>query len=217
MQEHVTFAQLMEMEQHKKAHLINSMGGFKSVCLIGTIDKAGKTNLAIFNSILHIGANPPLISFIMRPDSADRHTLSNILETGSYTINHINKNIYKQAHQTSARYPKDISEFDATGLTAEYKNEFGAPFVKESAIQIGVQFKQQMDITLNNTILVMGEINHLYFPDDCLCEDGYLDIEKANTITCAGLDSYHTTKRLERLSYAKPAKEITPVTIKYIG
>jgi flavin reductase (DIM6/NTAB) family NADH-FMN oxidoreductase RutF len=204
MQSQIIYNELMAMEQRKRAHLINSVGGFKSVCLIGTADKTGNTNLAIFSSIVHIGASPPLICFIMRPDSVERHTLSNILETGIYTINHITENIYRQAHQTSARYPKNISEFDATGLTIEYKNNFKAPFVKDSTIQLAVEFKERIDITINNTIMVIGEINQLYLPNDCLCEDGYLDIEKAGTITCSGLDSYHTTNRLQRLEYAKP-------------
>lgn len=199
----ISFADLMEMEQRKRAHLINSVGGFKSVCLIGTIDALGKTNLAIFSSIVHIGANPPLISFIMRPDSVERHTLSNILATGSYTINHINETIYQQAHQTSARYPKEISEFDATGLQTEYKNDCIAPFVKESMIQLEIEFKQKIDLKINNTIMIIGEIKQLYFPENCWQEDGYLDIEKAGSITCSGLDSYHTTKRTKRLPYAK--------------
>jgi flavin reductase (DIM6/NTAB) family NADH-FMN oxidoreductase RutF len=215
MQAYTTAADLMNMEQRQRAHLINSIGGFKSVCLIGTADDAGQTNLAIFNSIVHIGANPPLICFVVRPDTADRHTLSNILATGFYTINHITEYIYKQAHQTSARYAKEVSEFDATGLEKEYKNNFAAPFVKESIVQLGIVFRQRIDIALNNTILIIGEINQLYYPGDCLCEDGYVDIEKAGTITCTGLDSYHTTKRLERLSYAKPDKEVTMVTNKY--
>lgn len=204
MQTPIHFLELMEMEQRKRAQLINSVGGFKSVCLIGTTDNSGNTNLAIFNSIVHIGANPPLICFIMRPDSVERHTLSNILETGVYTINHLNNSIYRQAHQTSARYPKNISEFDAAGLTKEYKNGCKAPFVKESSIQLAVDFKERINLSINNTIMIIGQINHIYFPADCLHEDGYLDIEKAGSITCSGLDSYHTTHRLERLPYAKP-------------
>ena len=204
MQTHITYPELMEMEQRKRAHLINSVGGFKSVCLIGTADHSGNTNLAIFSSIVHIGANPPLICFIMRPDSVERHTLNNILETGVYTINHINEAIYRQAHQTSARYPKNISEFDAAGLTAVYKDDFKAPFVKDSVIQLAVNFKERIDLTINGTIMIIGEITALYFPGDCLYEDGYLDIEKAGTVSCTGLDSYHTTQRLQRLNYAKP-------------
>ncbi len=199
----ITTADLIQMDQRKRAHLINSVGGFKSVCLIGSVDLKGQTNLAIFSSIVHIGANPPLISFIMRPDSVERHTLENILETGSYTINHLNENIYKQAHQTSARYPKEISEFDATGLSTEYKSNCKAPFVKESNVQLELEFKQRIDLTINNTILIIGEIKNIYFPEDCMHEDGFLDIEKAGTITCSGLDSYHFPKSIERLPYAK--------------
>lgn len=200
----IQFNEIMELELRKRAHLINSVGGFKSIGLIGTTDAKGNTNLAIFSSIVHIGANPPLISFIMRPDSVERHTLANILETGYYTINHVNENIFEKAHQTSARYPATISEFDATGLTCEYKNDFIAPFVEESNIQLAVQFKERIDLSINNTIMIIGQIDHIYYPDDCLLEDGYLDIEKAGTISCSGLDSYHTTKRLNRLPYAKP-------------
>ena len=58
MKTQITHTELMGMEQRKRAHLINSVGGFKSVCLIGTVDKVGQTNLAIFSSIVHIGANP---------------------------------------------------------------------------------------------------------------------------------------------------------------
>lgn len=217
MQTEINYEGLKTMESGKRAQLINSVGGFKSICLIGTINNSGNTNLAIFSSIVHIGANPPLICFIMRPDSVERHTLSNILETGCYTINHLNKFIYKQAHQTAARYAKNISEFDAAGLTVAFKNNFKAPFVRESNVQLAVEFKERIDLTINNTIMIIGEITGLYFPDNCLCEDGFLDIEKAGTISCSGLDSYHTSQRLERLSYAKPGTPLITTEIKYIG
>jgi flavin reductase (DIM6/NTAB) family NADH-FMN oxidoreductase RutF len=209
-------AALVQMEQRKRAMLINSIGGYKFISLIGTVDENKNTNLAIFSSLFHLGANPALIGFIVRPDSVDRHTLSNILATNVYTINHINENIYKQAHQTSARYEKEISEFDATGLTSEYKNDFVAPFVNESNIQMGVVFKERVDLQINGTILIIGEITQLYYPSDCICEDGFIDIEKANTITCSGLDSYHSTKRLARLSYAKPDENIKIITTAFV-
>ncbi len=199
------------MEKQERVHFINSLGGFKSVSLLATVNNYGQTNLAIFSSIFHIGSNPPLIAVIFRPNPPERDTLRNILETGFYTINHINENIYKQAHQTSARYDADISEFDVSNLTSEYKNNFKAPFVKESNIQLGVEFKEKIEITINNTIMIIGEIKEVYFPENCQSEDGFLDIEKANTITCSGLDSYHKTIRLDRLSYAKPNKEPTSI------
>jgi len=197
-------AQIMDMEQRKRAQLINSISGFRSVALIGTTDTKGQTNLAIFSSIIHIGSNPPLLSFIMRPDSVERHTLTNILETGFYTINHINAGIYEKAHQTSARYPKNVSEFDATGLTPAFKNDFVAPFVAESHIQIGMEFKERINISINQTSMIIGEIKFVNYPTNCLLDDGFVDIEKAGTITSSGVDSYHTTQLLQKLEYAKP-------------
>jgi flavin reductase (DIM6/NTAB) family NADH-FMN oxidoreductase RutF len=208
---HFNYDDVMAMPKHYKTHLINSLGGFKSVSLLGTVNNLGQSNLGIFSSIFHIGANPPLIALIFRPSPPQRDTLTNILETGFYTINHINEAIFKQAHQCSARYDYGQSEFAITGLTPEFKNNFLAPFVAESHIQMGIEFKERIDITINNTIMIIGQINEIFVPEDCLNQDGFVDIEKANTITCSGLDSYHKTAKLDRLSYAKPNLEITSI------
>lgn len=213
MEKQITLEHLSEKEKQYQVHFINSLGGFKSVSLLGTINESGETNLAIFSSIFHIGAQPPLIALIFRPSPPKRNTLSNILQTGYYTINHINEEIYKQAHQTSARYDASVSEFDVTGLEPEFKNGCITPFVKESNIKFLVQFKERIDISINNTSMVIGEIKEIYVPENCISDDGFLDIEKANSITCSGLDSYHKTIRLDRLSYAKPNKEITSLEI----
>jgi flavin reductase (DIM6/NTAB) family NADH-FMN oxidoreductase RutF len=210
-QKQITYEQIIQMEKQERVHFANSLGGFKSVGLIGTQNKAKQTNVAIVDSILHIGSNPPLFGMIFRPGVVERHTLENILETGFYTINHINENIYKQAHQTSARYDRNISEFEVTGLNSEYKNDFFAPFVEESQVQLAMEFKEKIELQINNTILIIGEVKEVYFPEDCLLPDGFLDLEKANSITCSGLDSYHKTTRMDRLSYAKPNKTVTSI------
>jgi flavin reductase (DIM6/NTAB) family NADH-FMN oxidoreductase RutF len=209
MQKHISFDVIMAMEKQERVHFANSLGGFKSVSLIGTQNKLKQTNLAIIDSLIHIGSNPPLFGMIFRPGVMERHTLENISETGFYTLNHINEIIYKQAHQTSARYDRNVSEFDVTGLSPEYKNDFFAPFVQESNIQLAIEFKEKIDLTINNTVLIIGEVKDVYFPENCMREDGFLDIEKAQTITCSGLDSYHKTIVIDRLSYAKPDKKLT--------
>ncbi|MCA6423859.1 MAG: flavin reductase family protein [Flavobacterium sp.] len=209
MQKYITSKALNAMEKQFRVHLINSLGGFKSVSLVGTANQNRNPNLAIFSSFFHVGANPPLVGLIFRPSPPERDTLRNIIETGFYTINHINEKIYEQAHQTSARYEKDISEFDVTGLNAEYKNDFFAPFVAESKVQLGIEFKEKLEISINNTTLIIGKIVQIYVPENCMYDDGFIDLEKANTITCSGLDSYHKTIQLDRLSYAKPDKPLT--------
>lgn len=205
----ITYHEIMNMEKQERVHFVNSLGGFKSVGLIGTQNSNSQTNLAIVDSIIHIGSNPPLFGMIFRPGVVARHTLENILETGFYTINHIAEKIYEKAHQTSARYDRNCSEFEKTGLTSEYKNNFFAPFVNESNVQLAMEFKEKILLSINNTVLIIGEVKDVYFPENCLQKDGFLDIEKAETITCSGLDSYHKTIQISRLSYAKPDKIIT--------
>lgn len=202
---HFTNQQIAETEERKRTALVNSLSGFKSLNLIGTANKDGQTNLAVFNSVMHIGANPPLMGFISRPDSVERHTLENIQQTGYYTINHVNKEIFEKAHQTSARYKREQSEFDASGLTAEYRNNFSAPFVKESNIQMGLILKEIVSVKSNGTHLIVGEITELYFPEEIWDETGILDIEKAGTVAGSSLDGYHTTQLLKRMKYAKPS------------
>lgn len=209
MQKHFSLTDILNFEQRYRGTFINSLGGFKSLALIGTANQNGHTNLAVFNSLFHLGANPPMFGFIIRPDSVDRHTLHNIVTTNEFTVNHVSEAIYKQAHQTSARYGSDTSEFEATGLTTEYKQGCKAPFVKESTIQIAAEFVRKVDIIENGTVLIIAQIKAVSIPENCLATDGYIDVEKAGTITCVGVDSYHTTSKLARLSYAKPNAPLT--------
>ncbi|KTF09247.1 flavin reductase family protein [Pseudoalteromonas sp. 10-33] len=200
---HFTKARIDALEKRTRTHLINSLSGFKSANLIGTQDLLGNTNLSIVSSVIHLGAHPPLVGMIMRPHSVPRHTFENILQTGVYTINQVNKAIYKQAHQTSARYDKDESEFDATGLTPEYLNEFLAPFVEESRLKYSVKFVESKHLEINGTELVIGEIVDVYLDETALQSDGFLDLQAIDTVAVTGLDSYHTANKLTRLPYAK--------------
>ena len=212
MNQEFSLVDILNFEQRYRANFINSIGGFKSLVLIGTKGKNEQTNLAVFNSLFHLGANPPLFGFIVRPDSVERHTLSNILDTNVFTVNHVNNDIYKQAHQTSARYQMEQSEFDEANLSVEYHEQFYAPFVKESSIKIGAEYVRKIDLSENGTILVIVKIKLIILPNNCIANDGFIDIEKAGTITCSGLDSYHTTKKIARLSYAKPNVVATEIT-----
>jgi flavin reductase (DIM6/NTAB) family NADH-FMN oxidoreductase RutF len=200
----ITKEDILNMENRYRANFINSLGGFKSVVLLGTRSKSGQENLAIFNSLFHLGANPALCGIIVRPDVTERHTLENILETGCYTINHIKEEFVERAHHTAARYPREKSEFEAAELHPQYILDFFAPFVLESEIKFSVQLREKHHLEINGTVLIIGEIMSVIVPSDVISENGFIDIEKAGTITCSGLDSYHRTERIVQLPYAKP-------------
>ena len=206
-----SFSEILNLNERFRRNLINSVSGFKSVSLIGTVNNSGTTNLAIFSQILHIGANPPMLGILFRPDSVERHTLENIRQNGYFTINQIQESFYKEAHQTSARYPSNISEFDAVGLTPEFIKDVDVPFVKESNIKMLLKCVDEQTLKINGTILLIGEVQLLMAPDNVIGEDGFVDLQNAGTITNAGLDAYYKTEKISRLSYAKVDLPITKI------
>jgi flavin reductase (DIM6/NTAB) family NADH-FMN oxidoreductase RutF len=193
--------------------MINSLSGFKSANLVGTCNGDQLNNLAIFSSVVHLGSSPALVGFITRPDSVERHTLENIKCTQRYTINQVNESFWRKAHQTSARYEANECEFMKTGLTAEYVDKINAPFVKESSLKYALILKEIIPIELNGTLLVIGEITDIYCAEHAVKADGYIDLEALNTIAITGLDSYHTSNRLSRVSYAKPDTLLSNLSI----
>lgn len=199
----VETAALQQMERRYRANFINSLGGFKSLVLIGTSNEDGSGNLATFSSLFHLGADPALCGIIIRPAEPGQNTLGNILRTKQYTLNHVLPHFYREAHQCSAKYPQGQSEFEAVGLQPYYAEGIAAPFVQQSRIRFYCELVQCMPVELNGTTLVIGAIRYIDVPGELVGDDGFIDLEAAGTVTCSGLDSYHTTRRLGRLRYAK--------------
>jgi hypothetical protein len=53
---------------------------------------------------------------------------------------------------------------------------------------------------------MIAEIKDIYFEKDLLTEDGWLQLEKAKTVTINGLDGYALPSLIDRFQYAKPKK-----------
>ena len=132
--QHFSLEDIDKMSNLYRLNLINSVTGYKSAHLIGTISPEGNENLAVFSSVVHLGSNPALIGIILRPTSVPRHTHSNMKSTGIFTLNAIHKSQIKDAHHTSAKYPDTISEFDKTKLKVEKREGFREHRVRERDI-----------------------------------------------------------------------------------
>jgi flavin reductase (DIM6/NTAB) family NADH-FMN oxidoreductase RutF len=193
-----------DMDYLFRINLINSISGYKSANLIGTKSSDGYENVAVFSSITHIGSNPPLLGFFLRPTTVTRNTYDNIKETGVYTINHIHNAILEDAHHTSAKYPKSISEFSVTNLKPEYKGIHKVPFVASAPIQMLMKYAEEYHISANNTILVIGEVQELYVKDIMLENDGFINLSSGNIAAINGLDGYSIPNLEKRFEYQRP-------------
>ena len=204
---HYSRTDIDKMDKIFRLNLINSCTGFKSANLLGTKSLNGVSNVAVFSSITHLGSNPPLIGFILRPTTVPRDTYRNIKDTGVFTVNHIYSDIIEDAHHTSAKYPDEVSEFTKTDLEEEFLDDFPAPFVMGAKIRLGCRFLNAYEIKENDTLLLVSGIEHVFIADqDIQQQDGWLKLENANTVTINGLDGYATTSLLDRYAYARPKK-----------
>jgi flavin reductase (DIM6/NTAB) family NADH-FMN oxidoreductase RutF len=205
---HFSRTDIDKMDKIFRLNLINSCTGFKSANLLGTKSLNGVSNVAVFSSITHLGSNPPLIGFILRPTTVPRDTYRNINDTGVFTVNHINSDIIEDAHHTSAKYPDEVSEFTKTDLQEEFLGDFSAPFVKDAKIRLGCTFLNEYEIKENDTLLLVSQVDHLYVADqEILQADGWLKLQNADTVTINGLDGYAKTALIDRYPYARPKKE----------
>lgn len=202
---HINKETLDSMDKRFRASFVNSLSGFKPLNLIGTTD-GKKENLAIFNSVFHLGADPALLGMISRPNSVRRDTIENIRKVGFYTINAVSENLYKEAHQTSARIEE--SEFNHCGILPTYLDCFPAPFVDLSPLKIGMKFVREIPVVENQTIMIIGSIESVYIEKSAVLDNGFIDLEVMNILAGVSLEGYYQPKKIDRLKYAKPNKDI---------
>ena len=203
MLKHFSLDDLDQLERRYRGNLINSVSGYKPANLIGTVSAAGQENLAIFSSVVHLGANPALLALVQRPITEFSHTYKNIKETGFYTINHVHRSFAQQAHFTSARFEADTSEFEACQLHSEYLAGFAAPFVRESQVKIAMKFEQEIPIPLNGTTFIIGSIQHVFFLESILDEKGNLALDEVDDMAVSGLETWYDVARFGQFPYAK--------------
>ncbi|MFT5904582.1 MAG: flavin reductase (DIM6/NTAB) family NADH-FMN oxidoreductase RutF [Cryomorphaceae bacterium] len=200
----INAADIDAMEKLHRVQLATSLPGAKPICLVGTKSLAGVTNLAPFSSITHFGSSPMLIGMVTRPDTVDRNTLRNILDTESWTLNHVHREILEKAHQCSARYPAETSEFSAVGINEHFHPNITAPFVKESRVRYALGLEDIVDIKANNTKLIIGRVQLIEIPEAALHGDGGINLIESGSLASTALDTYFSISKVAQMKYAKP-------------
>ena len=161
-------------------------------------------NLAIFSSVIHIGSNPPLMGFILRPTKENtRDTYENIIETNKFTINHVNSDMIERSHYTSVKFNKNESEFQKCQFTAEYLNNFQSPYVKDSDVKIGLNLEDIQLIKSNGCRLIIGRVERLYAPNSAIHKNGNIQLELLNSVGVSGLNTYYSLNKIAEYPYAR--------------
>lgn len=194
---------LRDADRIWRLNLVNSLSGIKPANLIGTKSESGQCNLAVFSSVVHLGSNPAQLGFVLRPQGdVPRHTFENIENTGVYTINHIPESLIQRAHYTSAKFEREISEFEHLGIEEEYIEDFRAPFVKESSVKMGMRFSTAIPLP-NGCSFVIGDIEIIHVADALVEDNGQIRLDKHQIVGISGLNSYYKLSHMDTFPYAR--------------
>jgi flavin reductase (DIM6/NTAB) family NADH-FMN oxidoreductase RutF len=98
------------------------------VLIVGTYDKSGKPNVMTVAWGGICCSSPPCVAISVREG---RHTYSNLMEQGAFTISIPSERYVKQADFIGMKSGKDVDKFAATGLTPIDSRVVHAPYVDE--------------------------------------------------------------------------------------
>ncbi len=74
----------------------------------------------------------------------------------------------------------------------------------KAALNMLYPYRKLSLFNLNDTFLVIGKVISIQIEGDIISPDGFLHLDKVNSICSNGIDGYYTTELIERYQYAKP-------------
>ena len=114
---------------------------------IGTRSAAGVNNLAPYSFFNGIAASPPTVMFAPTAQPAARKdTLTNVRETGVFSVNIVDHALGPAMNTTSGTFPDDVDEFEVAGLTVREAEAVDAPIVAEAPASFECRVLQIVEI-----------------------------------------------------------------------
>lgn len=185
----------------------------RPIAFVSTRSTDDVLNLAPFSFFTAISADPPVICFspmIRGSDGARKDTLRNIELTREFVVNIVSEEFVQKMNLSSAEFPPEVDEFEASGLTPIPSEVVKPPRVKESHIHMECKLIAIVDVSgrrLGGSI-VLGEVVRFHI-DDALFNGGKIDPGRLRAVGRMGGPTYvRTADRfdLERPQLPLPEK-----------
>ena len=147
------------------------------VCVIGTHDPSGKSNVMTAAWVGICCSSPPCIAVSLRKAT---QTYGNIMERRAFTVSIPSEDYAKHADYFGLVSGKDVDKFAVSGLTPLKSELVDAPLVKEFPVALECKLYRFVEIGLHTEFI--GEILDVKADESCLGPDGMPDIEKIRPV-----------------------------------
>ncbi len=136
----------------------------RPIAFISTVSSTGIFNLAPFSFFNAISSDPPCLAVAIskRPNGAPKDSHQNIIDTGEFVVNVVNRWLLEPMVYSAGGYPPDVDEFSVTGLTPIPSHRVKAPRVAESSVNFECALHRVVNLGDNDTeaptTLLIGKI-----------------------------------------------------------
>lgn len=165
----------------------------RPIAWVSSRSAAGNDNLAPHSFFTVASVHPPMISFT---SVGRKDTLRNIEETGEFVVNFAPEQLFEQVNATGTNFDREVSEFDAAGLTREPSRTVAVPRVLESpvALECTLQLVQPM----GDCFVVFGEVTHAALAEEVF-EGTHPLMERLKPLSRLGRDEWGTMGRVRSI------------------
>ncbi len=166
---------------------------------VGSVSADGVRNLAPFSFFNAIAASPPTVLFsTIRAGGVRKDTLSNVEETGVFTVNVVTEETVEAMNVTSGRYEASVDEFELAGLTAVDGSVVDAPMVGEAKANLECRLNQIVQIGTDGPMaasIVIGEVVLIHV-EGAILDGTRIDQEALRAVGRMGGPTYTGTRDL---------------------
>lgn len=159
----------------------------RPIAWVASVSEQGVHNLAPYSFFNLLSAKPPLLMF---SSEGSKDSLSNISQTGEFTVNLVTQdNLYMMNHSSASVAP-DVDEFELAQVPWAESDLVAARRVMASPVNMEcklVEIKPLVDIEGKalNTAMVIGQIVRVHI-NQAYLHDGLFSITAASTVARAG-------------------------------
>ena len=159
----------------------------RPIAWVSSRSAAGQDNLAPHSFFTIASVNPPMVSFT---SVGRKDTLRNIEETGEFVVNLAPEQLFEQINATATNFDREVSEFDAAGLTREPSRTVTPPRLLESPVAL--ECKLHLVQPVGDCFVIFGEVTHAAISEDVL-DGNHPQMDHLKPLSRLGRDEWGTT------------------------
>lgn len=185
---------------HERYKLLTAAVVPRPIALVSTLAPDGTVNAAPF-SFFNVFSEDPALAILglqHAPDGSVKDTTRHILDNGEFVINLVDRQLANAMAVCAARFPADVSEIEAAGVSVTGSRHISTPRITEAPVSLECRTWEIRQITPTRH-LAIGEIVALSARDGLIDpETLYFDMKAYEPIGRLVANSYcHTDDRFE--------------------